>query len=175
MSNLGRLVAIGCIGVWAAAAAGQPPRFETELRHPNPGAQFLEIHFSPDGKRVFTADYPGGVGQVWDVATGKPLTRIETGAGYCQMFPLFQFSRDWNSLFVPTKGAGKVRNAIIDGVPTRVYEYDGRVEQWDLKKRRRSRICRGGELSARGCRPTTRLWWSRQKSPAWSVTSATSD
>ncbi len=57
-------------------------RLKGELVHPNRTSIISEIHYSPDGKRIIAGDYPGGVVVVWDVATGKQLTAIDTGYGY---------------------------------------------------------------------------------------------
>jgi WD40 repeat protein len=106
-------------------------RLKQELIHPNRNGNIWEIRFSPDGKRLLAGDYPGGVVVVWDLATGKELTAIETGYGlrgsaeYCLVSP------DWSFLFVPREKR-KYEHLEKDGKRLIRWEFDGEVRAWDL-------------------------------------------
>src|SRR5262245_35100514 len=70
-------------------------RLKGELIHPNRTAAIFGVRYSPDGKRLIAGDYPGGVVVVWDVATGKQLTKIETGPRYRGWIDYFFVAPDW--------------------------------------------------------------------------------
>src|SRR5437870_3566895 len=71
------------------------------LVHPDRGANVCTVEFSPEGSRLLTAGYPSGIVQIWDVALGKEVIRIDTppcqraSANYAVLSP------DWKSLYVP--------------------------------------------------------------------------
>jgi WD40 repeat protein len=54
-------------------------QLQGELILPNKKGTPQGLCFSPDGKRLVAGDASAGVIQIWDVASQKPLTRIETG------------------------------------------------------------------------------------------------
>src|SRR4051794_28763106 len=66
-----------------ARAAAEPvsPRLVRTFVHPDRKASVAQVQFSRDGSRLFTAGYPSGVLQFWDVATGKELRRFNTPPG----------------------------------------------------------------------------------------------
>jgi WD40 repeat protein len=102
-------------------------RLKGELIHPNRSGWFLNLKFSPDGKRIIASDYPGGVVVVWDVATGKRLTSIETGD---QAF--FSVSPDWRTLFAPRLKTRKYERVEQDGKRMIRWTFDGEVRAWSL-------------------------------------------
>jgi WD40 repeat protein len=101
------------------------------LIHPNRNSNLWEIRFSPDGKRIMAGDYPGGVVVVWDVATGKQLTAIETGFGLRGGAEFFSISPDWHTLFV-SREKRKFERVEKDGKQLLRWEFDGEVRAWDL-------------------------------------------
>jgi WD40 repeat protein len=119
-----------------AAKLGPKPeaiskRLKQELIHPDRNSGIWEIRFSPDGKRLLAGDYPGGVVVIWDLATGKQMTTIETGYGlrgsaeYCLVSP------DWSTLFVPREKR-KYEYVEKDGKRLIRWQFDGDVRVWDL-------------------------------------------
>jgi WD40 repeat protein len=106
-------------------------RLKGELIHPNRTSVLRNNRFSPDGKRLIAGDYPGGVIVVWDVATGKELTRIETGYGYRPSSELFFLTPDWQTLFV-SRGKRKVEMVEQGGKRLRRWEVEGDVRAFDL-------------------------------------------
>lgn len=69
------------------------PQFKGELVHPNKTGSIRELKFSLDGRRILAADYTG-VAAVWDVATSKQLTTIETGS------QTFAIPPDWRAVSI---------------------------------------------------------------------------
>jgi WD40 repeat protein len=102
-----------------------------ELVHPNRTSIISEIHYSPDGKRIIAGDYPGGVVVVWDVATGKQLTAIETGYGYRGSAQYFFLSPDWQTLYV-SRAKRHVERVEKEGKRFLNWTFDGNVRAWDL-------------------------------------------
>lgn len=117
------------------------PGIQKELIHPNKSAvsSLENIQFSPDGKRLIAGDYPGGVVAVWDVATGKRISTIETGHGFRSSSRYFFVTPDWKTLFVNRPGKRKVDNVEKDGRQFRKWTYDGAVHAWDLDSGKLSR------------------------------------
>jgi WD40 repeat protein len=84
-------------------------RLVRELIHTNQQGTLQGLRFSPDGKRIVAGDTSAGIIQIWDVASGKPLTRIETGKakmgkGGGRGGSSFVLSPDWQKLYAK-KGA----------------------------------------------------------------------
>jgi integrase len=73
------------------------------LIHPNREGTLFGLEFSPDGKRLIAGDTSHGTIVVWDVATGKELTTIETGINRRRSLQL-SLSPDRQTLFVPLRG-----------------------------------------------------------------------
>jgi WD40 repeat protein len=102
-----------------------------ELIHPNRNSVIWEIRFSPDGRRILGGDYPGGVVVVWDAATGKQLTAIETGYGLRAGAEFFCISPDWHTLLV-SREKRKHEYVEKDGKRLIRWDFDGEVRAWDL-------------------------------------------
>src|SRR3954471_23281552 len=66
-----------------ARVADEPvsSRLIRSLVHPERTATIAQVQFSTDGTRLFTAGYPSGMLQFWDVASGQELRRIATPSG----------------------------------------------------------------------------------------------
>jgi len=117
------------------------------LIHPNKTGWFLELKYSPDGQRIVGSDYPSGVIAVWDVASGKRLTAIDTG------YRRLVISPDWRTLSLddgkllraykhqPPRGIEAIQ-LCPDGTTfitcdnlSGIYErsYKGTASQWDVK------------------------------------------
>jgi len=106
-------------------------RFKGSLIHSNRQSQLVGIRFSADGTRVVAGDYPGGVVQVWDVESGRPLTKVETGYGYKSTYDYFFLSPDWKSVF--TWREKRIPNRTEkDGKRIFRWEFDGEIHAWDL-------------------------------------------
>ncbi len=99
--------------------------------HPNKGSAVVEIKFSPDGKRIIAGDYPGGVVQLWDVATGKQLTKIDTGYGYHGSYAYFQVAPDWKSVF-GSHSKQKIKHIDKEGKKFYDLHYEGEIRAWSL-------------------------------------------
>src|ERR1700733_3369274 len=87
------MIALGLFFAAVPSFADEPPKLEPissrligRLQHSNQGKDtvdwIVEIHFSPDGKRLIAGDYPGGAVNVWDVGSGKRLATMDTGFGF---------------------------------------------------------------------------------------------
>jgi WD40 repeat protein len=59
------------------------------------------VQFSSDGKRLFTAGYPSGVLQFWDVAAGKEIRHIDSPRGYRGSAQYTAMPADWSVVYVP--------------------------------------------------------------------------
>jgi WD40 repeat protein len=106
-------------------------RLKQELIHPNRSSIPMGIRYSPDGQRIIAGDYPGGVVVIWDAATGKQLTSIETGYGYRGSADYFFLSPDWHVLYVSHEKS-KYERVEQDGKRMNRWEFDGDVRAWDL-------------------------------------------
>lgn len=103
-------------------------RLQRSLIHPNKSAVLYGLRFSPDGKRLVAGDYPGGVVQVWEVAAGKQLAKIDTGP-VRRAIDFFEISPDGRTLYVP-----RIRlNATRDMYGRMIrWVAEGDVRAWDL-------------------------------------------
>jgi WD40 repeat protein len=106
-------------------------RLKDALIHPNRTGALYGLRYAPDGRRVIAGDYPGGVVQVWDAATGKQLTKIETGYGYRGSAAYFFLTPDWGTLFVARQKRQATR-VERDGKRLTRWQFDGDVRAWDL-------------------------------------------
>jgi WD40 repeat protein len=106
-------------------------RFKGSLIHPNRQSQIVGIRFSADGARLAAGDYPGGIVQLWDVATGRPLAKVETGYGFKSTHDYFFLSPDWKSVFAWREK--RIPNRIEkDGKRLFRWEFEGEIREWDL-------------------------------------------
>ncbi|HEV8062272.1 MAG TPA: WD40 repeat domain-containing protein [Gemmataceae bacterium] len=74
------------------------PNLIASLIHPDRTTAVHTVDFSPDGTRLFTAGYPSGIVQLWNVALGKELLRIDTPPGYRGSANYALLTPDWKSL-----------------------------------------------------------------------------
>ncbi|MGH8248856.1 MAG: WD40 repeat domain-containing protein, partial [Gammaproteobacteria bacterium] len=112
------------------------PRLSRELIHPNRSSVLAGIRFSPDGRRLIAGDYPGGVVQLWDVASGNQLTRFETGYGYRSSADYIHLTPDWRTLYVSGGGRAKSEAIEKDGKRLMRVEHSGDIRVWDLESGR---------------------------------------
>jgi WD40 repeat protein len=108
------------------------PRLVSDLVHPSKSGWLSDIQWSPDGGKIIATDYPGGIVQVWDVATRKQLTKIETGKGYRGSAQFLRVTPDWKTLFVSFEKQ-KTERLERDGKKLIRYDFDGGVRAWDLE------------------------------------------
>jgi WD40 repeat protein len=101
------------------------------LIHPNKTGSLAAVRFSPDGKRIIAGDYPGGVVALWDVASGKRLTTIETGHGLRASSEYFAVSPDWRTLFA-WREKRKYERVEQDGKRMMRWTFDGDIRVWNL-------------------------------------------
>lgn len=106
-------------------------RLKGTLQHPNRTSALWNLHYSPDDKRLLAADYPEGVVQVWDTATGEQLTKIETGYGYRGSSEYVFLTPDWSKLFV-SREKRKITRVEKDGKRMMCWDFAGDVRAWDL-------------------------------------------
>jgi WD40-like Beta Propeller Repeat len=69
---------------------------------------------------------------VWDVATGKQLTRIEAGYPYRGWTEHFFVSPDWKTVYAMTQRRRVARQVEKDGKRLLRLEFDSDVREWDL-------------------------------------------
>lgn len=104
------------------------PRLVRELTHPGRTDFFASVAFTPDSERLVARGFPSGITQVWEVSSGRSLTRIDTGGDrFCQ----------WR--VAPDGAAGYLsRNGLTEtlvernGKTLQRREYRGDIRQWDL-------------------------------------------
>jgi WD40 repeat protein len=107
-------------------------RLVRSLIHPDRTANQVTLKFSPDGTKLFTAGYPSGVLQVWDVVERKELCRIETPPGYRGTSDYAFPAPDLVTVCV-TREKSKVVEFERDEKKQRRFEYSGGVTVWDLE------------------------------------------
>jgi WD40 repeat protein len=115
------------------------PRLKQQLVHPQRDSLLQGLQFSPDGKRLVAGGYPDGVVAVWEVASGKQLTAIETGSPYFWRY--FFVSPDWKAVYVP-RFTEKSQPVEQNGKRLRRWMHDGDVRAWDLETGRLLRTYR---------------------------------
>jgi WD40 repeat protein len=101
------------------------------LVHPDRKTSFSLLKFSADGKRLAAAGYPSGVLQVWDVAAGKELARVEAAPGYRGTDRYIVLTADWKTAYESHQGRKVVRSE-KDGAKHVLIDYDGEVRVWDV-------------------------------------------
>jgi WD40 repeat protein len=107
------------------------PRLLRALIHPNRSGFLTGLRFSPDGKRLLAADYPGGVVQVWEAGSGKQLAMFETGRGYRGSAEYLFVSPDWKTAYA-SREQRRVTTIEKDGQRLRRWDVTGDVRAWDL-------------------------------------------
>jgi Tol biopolymer transport system component len=115
------------------------PRLKQQLVHPQRDSMLQGLQFSPDGKRLVAGGYPDGVVAVWEVASGKQLTAIETGSPYFWQY--FFVSPDWKAVYVP-RSTVKTQPVEQDGKRLTRWKHDGDVRACDLETGRLLRTYR---------------------------------
>jgi WD40 repeat protein len=100
------------------------------LPHPERTASLWGVRFTPKGS-LFVAGYPSGIVQVWDVASGKELRRIDSPRGYRGSADYALTPADFSTLYVPIDGR-KVHRTPGDAKKPFTIEFDGQVLVWDL-------------------------------------------
>ena len=106
------------------------PALYASLVHADRTASVWTVKFSADGTKLFTAGYPSGVIQVWDVAARKEVRRIETPKGYRGSADYALLTTDWQALYVPVE-TRKVVKEEKDGKPVTRVEQGGQVRVFD--------------------------------------------
>lgn len=107
------------------------PQLVRTLVHPDRKASTGEIRFSPDGSKLMVAGYPSGVVQVFDVATGKELRRINTPPGGRSSLDYTAPDPEWKMLYVAIESR-KAERQQKDGRTVVVPKYTGEVRLFDL-------------------------------------------
>lgn len=107
------------------------PGLRATLVHPDRKASVPTVKFSADGARLFTAGYPSGVVQIWDVAARKEVRRIDSPRGYRGSADYALLTPDWKTLYVPVE-VRKVERGEKDGKPFVRVAHSGEVRVWDL-------------------------------------------
>jgi WD40 repeat protein len=105
-------------------------RLLRSLPHPDRTANLTRVCFTPTGT-LFAAGYPSGIVQLWDVASGKELRRIDSPRGYRGSRDYAMTPADFSILYVPIDGR-KVHRTPSDPKKPFTIEFDGRVLVWDL-------------------------------------------
>ncbi len=133
------------LGFFCSMAGAEPPKEEPisarligRLAHSNQGksdtdtiGEIVEIHFSPDGKRLMAGDYPGGAVNVWDIGSGKRLAVMEIGG---MGFQSFAVSPDWKNVYSVTNHGVRKSDKIEVGGKARIsWSFDGAVQVFDVE------------------------------------------
>lgn len=106
-------------------------RFLRELIHPNRKNFLHSLQFSPDGQRLIGSDFPGGVIQVWDVATGRQMPKSETGMGTGGRLEAYCLSADGKTAFV-AHNKSKYEMLEQDGKKMMRWTFTGQIKAWDV-------------------------------------------
>jgi WD40 repeat protein len=102
------------------------------LAHPKPGANLLQLAFSPDGKKLFGSGYTSGVVQIWDIPSHKELRRIETPAGYRSSAEYALLSNDWKKLYVWCN-TRSVKRFEAGGKKRYRTDFAGNIRVWEIQ------------------------------------------
>lgn len=101
------------------------------LPHPVNQASVSSLKYSEDGKRLFTAGYPSGIIQFWDVESLKEIHRINSPPGYRGSSDYALLSPDWKTLFVATKDDER-KPVEKEDKSEHQSKYSGVIRRWDL-------------------------------------------
>ncbi|MFO0849601.1 MAG: WD40 repeat domain-containing protein [Gemmataceae bacterium] len=107
------------------------PKLVRTLVHPDRTAGVQSLRFTADGSRLFGAGYPSGVLQVWDVASGTEVRRIESPRGYRGSADYAELTADWATVFVPVEKRA-VKQEEKNGEKVVRVEQSGEVRSWNL-------------------------------------------
>jgi WD40 repeat protein len=107
------------------------PNLVATLTHPDRKASVATVKFSADGAKLFTAGYPSGIVQVWDVAARKELRRVNAPPGLRGSADYAQLTPDWKTVYVPVE-ARKIVRGEKDGKPFVRIEESGEIRVWDM-------------------------------------------
>lgn len=115
-----------------AGAKSEPvsARLIGSLVHPERKAYMAGVRYSPNGARLFTAGYPSNVLQLWDVATGKEVRRIEA-PGYLGSEEPVGLTADWSAVYLPRFTKQTVRSDKDGRVGWRI-NFEGNVLVYDV-------------------------------------------
>jgi WD40 repeat protein len=102
------------------------------LIHPDRGAGVHTVGFSADGTQLFSAGYPSGIVQIFDVARQKEIGRIDTPPGYRGSANYALLTPDFKTLFVPTDKR-TVKQFERDGKRAARIEHAGEIRVWDIR------------------------------------------
>ena len=105
-------------------------RLVRSLPHPERKVSIGQVRFTPKGT-LFTAGYPSGTVQVWDLASGKVLRRIDSPKGLRRNMDCIQHTSDFRTLFVPVEDS-KVVGVENDPKKRMQLIFDGKILVWDL-------------------------------------------
>ena len=106
-------------------------RLKRELVHPDRSEWIGGIRFSSDGGRIVAGSDPEGGIQVWDVGSGRPLAKIESGHETRWTEEFFHISPDWSTVYVSREK--RIPHKIErDGMKMTRWEYEGDIRAWDL-------------------------------------------
>lgn len=105
-------------------------RLVRSLPHPERKAGIAFVRFTPEGT-LFTAGSPSGIIQLWDLASGKEIRRIDSPKGHDSGLAFLQTTADFQTLFVPVQG-GKVVQDENDPKKLNRVEFEGKTLVWDL-------------------------------------------
>jgi WD40 repeat protein len=105
-------------------------RFIRSLVHPERKATVSQVRFSSDGARLFTAGYPSGILQLWEVATGKEIRRINTPPGGRGSSNYVDLTADCSAVYVSQRRwtITRVRKGEDQDVRT---DYEGEILVFD--------------------------------------------
>lgn len=107
------------------------PKLVRTLVHPDRLAGVSTVRFNADGSRLFAAGYPSGILQLWDVATGTEVRRVESPRGYRGSADYAELTADWATVFVPVEKR-IVKREEKDGEKVTRIEQSGEVRSWNL-------------------------------------------
>ena len=105
-------------------------RLVRSLPHPERKVSIAFVRFTPKGT-LFTAGFPSGIIQLWDLASGKEIRRIDSPKGHDSGLAFLQTTADFQTLFVPVQGGKVVRDEDDPKKRVRI-KFEGKTLVWDL-------------------------------------------
>jgi WD40 repeat protein len=107
------------------------PRLKGSLVFPDRAPYIQKLHYSPDGRQLLAGSYPAGTVQLYDVATGRQLTKIETGRS-ARSHDFFFVTPNWRTLYAPRQTKRAHTRVEKDGKKLTRWDCEGEVRTWDL-------------------------------------------